>query len=136
MTCKHACQKLNCCSKVARKLPSGGPEIPPKNQQKSKPGTPRSPFLCSQVPLNRSMVPQGAKMDATSMPNDTFWAPKLITSAPKITVDCKTRDSATAYKHQRTNRNFSRETKKRIQPTTGRSNRGRRHGRSLQISIC
>ena len=85
MTCKHACQqKYSLCSKMAAPKP-------PKNRQKSMPGTPRSPFLCSQVPLKRSMVHQGAKLDATSMPNDTFWEPKLTTTA-----DCKTRDSETA----------------------------------------
>ena len=35
------------------------------------------------APLDRLMVPKGAKVGATSMPLDTFWAPKLTTSAPE-----------------------------------------------------
>ena len=32
----------------------------------------RTPILLSQVPLDRSMIPQDAKVDATGMPNYTF----------------------------------------------------------------
>ena len=39
--------------------------------------TPGSPFLCSQVPLDRPMFPQDVKVEAAGMPNDRFWPPKL-----------------------------------------------------------
>ena len=51
-----------------------------------------NPFLCSQVPLDRLIVPQGAKVHATGMQNDVFWLPTLTTSAARITANCKTRD--------------------------------------------
>ena len=83
--------------------------------------TPRSPFLCSQVPLDRSMVAQGAKVDATGRPNDTLGAAKLATFAPKITVNCKTLGIETTTGHQRTSTNFSREIWKNLQTATSQS---------------
>ena len=56
-------KKHNCLSKVPNKLPNWGPEIDPKSM-KIQAWTPRSPFLCSQVPLDRRMVTQGAKVEA------------------------------------------------------------------------
>ena len=50
-----------------------------------------SPFLCSQVFLDRSMVPQNAKVDATGMPNDTFWVPKNYNIRSRN--HCQKRDS-------------------------------------------
>ena len=56
------------------------------------------------------MIPQGAKVQASGMPNDTFghqnWQ---TTSAPQITVSCKTRDIETPSGRQRTSIKFSRE---------------------------
>ena len=63
-------------------------------------------------PMDRSMVPESAKVGATSMPNDTFWATKLTTSAPKIMVNCKTSVIETASRHRT---NFSREMKINIE---------------------
>ena len=47
-------------------------------------------------------VPQDAKAGAEGMPNNTSWTPKLIPSAPEISI-------ATACGHQRSSTNCSRE---------------------------
>ena len=57
-------------------LSKWGPKIDPKSI-KIKACTPRSPFLCSQVLLDRPMFTQDVKVEAAGMPNDMFWAPKL-----------------------------------------------------------
>ena len=99
------------CSKTAKQLSPCGPEIRPKSTE-IQAWTPRYPFLCSEVPLDRSMA---------SMPNHIFWAPKLTTSAPQIIVNCRPCDIETAFRHQRTSTNFRREIRKRIQQTTNPS---------------
>ena len=48
-------------SKVPKKLSKQGPEIDLKSI-KTQAWTPRSPFLCSKVPLDRPKVPQDAKV--------------------------------------------------------------------------
>ena len=63
--------------------------------------------------------PQGAKLGATSMPNDTFWAPNFTESAPIFAMNLKTRDVETASRHQRASTHFGRDTSKNIQQTTG-----------------
>ena len=75
--------KQNTC--VAPKLPNNYQNAVPKSTPKSTEipaWTARSHLLSSQVPLDRSRIPQGAKADATSMPKDTFGEPKLTTPAP------------------------------------------------------
>ena len=47
---------------------------------------PNVSFLEPQVPLDRPMVPQGAKVEAQSMPKDWFWAPEVTISVSKIKV--------------------------------------------------
>ena len=79
--------------------------------------TRRFPFLCSEVPLDRWVAPQDARVDATRMSNDMFRAPRLTTSAPKIAE----RDIETACRHQRANTNFSRRIQKIIPRTTSPS---------------
>ena len=48
-------------SKVPKKRSKQGPEIDLKSI-KTQAWTPRSPFLCSKVPLDRPKVPQDAKV--------------------------------------------------------------------------
>ena len=67
VTWKQALQKHLFWSKVPKKLSKRGPEIHPISI-KIKAWIPRSPFLCSQVPLDRPMVSQGA----TGLPNVRF----------------------------------------------------------------
>ena len=118
---RHA-KKHNCCAKVDQKRPNGGSEILPKSIE-IQAWTPKISFRVLPSPPASRDGPQGAKLGATSMPNDTFWAPNLTTSAPQFTVNWKTRDDETrddetASRHQRASTHFSRDISKSIQQTT------------------
>ena len=41
------------------------------------------------MPLDLLMVSQGAKVEAPGMPNDWFWAPKVMKISPKATQNCQ-----------------------------------------------
>ena len=117
VTCKHACQKTQLLFKSWPKTSKWRPRNPSKID--------RNPSLDPKVPLRVLPSPpasldgpQGAKLDATSMPNDTFWAPNLTESAPTFSVNLKTRDVETASRHQRASIHFSRDIPKSIQRTT------------------
>ena len=86
LTCKHAGQKPNFCSKVGQTRLNGGPEILPKSIE-IQAWNPKVSFRVLPSPPASLDGPQRAKLDATSMPNDTFWAPNLTTSAPQFTVN-------------------------------------------------
>ena len=67
-----------------------------KNQKQTENDThlslgPKVSFLVLPSALDRSMAPQGAKVEATGMPNHRFCAPKVPSSAPDahtIPADC------------------------------------------------
>ena len=107
----------NSCSKVEQKLPNGGPKIPPKSIE-IQAWNPKVSFRVLPSPPASLDGPQGAKLGATSMPNDTFWAPNLTESAPIFAMNLKTRDVETASRHQRASTHFSRDISKNIQQTT------------------
>ena len=65
----------------------------PKRSTEIQTWIPRSPFLFSQVPLERSMVSQGAKWRQQACRMTRFAHKKLKTSALQITTNCETRDT-------------------------------------------
>ena len=99
------------------KRQNGGPEILPKSIE-IQAWTPKVSFRVLPSPPASLDGRQGAKWGATSMPNTTFWAPKLTESAPTFSVNLKTRDVETASRHQRASKHFSRDVSKNIQQTT------------------
>ena len=72
VTCEHAQQKSTFLCPSNQQISKCDPEIHPQSTE-IEALTPIPAFLCFEVPLDLSMVPQGAKVDAASMPNDTFW---------------------------------------------------------------
>ena len=93
------------------------PKSPPKSKE-IKAWTPRSSFLCSQAPLDRSMVPK---------------VQKRTQSPCQITVNGKICDIETTSSHQRTSTNLSRAIRKRYEHNNKQMQRGQRRGRSLKI---
>ena len=76
VTCKHACQKTQL---LCQSWPKTSIEI--------QAWTPKVSFRVLPSPPASLDGPLGAKLGATNMPNDTFWAPNLTTSAPQFTVN-------------------------------------------------
>ena len=87
-TWKQAWTKTPIFVQGCQKASKWDPEIDRKSI-KIQAWTPRSPFLCFQVSLDRPMAPQGAKVEAPGLPNDRFWAPKVTVSVSKMIVICK-----------------------------------------------
>ena len=110
-------KKPNFCSKVGQKRSNGSPEIHPKSIE-IQAWNPKVSFRVLPSPPASLDGPPGAKLDATSMLNNTFWASNLTTSAPQFTMNWKTPDVETASRHQRASTHFSRDISKNIQQTT------------------
>ena len=78
--------RRTCLSKVLNKLSKWGPDIDTKSV-KAQARAPRCPFLCSKAPLDRPMVPQGAKVEAPGLSNDRLAKMTILIS--KVTVPQK-----------------------------------------------
>ena len=103
-----------------------------QNQQKIQAWTPKSPFLCSQVPLDHPMVPQDAKVEAPCMPNDMFLPPKVTISVSRITDICKRVTWKLTSRNQRASTHFSREIKKQTRNQTSKNQQASNQGFGTQ----
>ena len=81
MTCKHACQKTQLLFQSWPKTFDWRPEIPPKSTE-IQACNPKVSFLVLPSPPASLDGPQGAKVHATSIPNDTFRATNLAPWGP------------------------------------------------------
>ena len=85
--CKHVCQKTYFCSKVGLKNVQVAAPKSFQNRQNSS-LEPQDLLPCAtKSPNIARWSPPGAKLDATSMLNNTFWIPNLTTSALQFTVN-------------------------------------------------
>ena len=87
VTCKHACQKTQLLYQSWPKTSKWRPRNSPKIDGNQSLDPPKVSFHVLPSPPASLDGPQGAKLDATSMPNYTFWTSNLTTSAPQFTVN-------------------------------------------------
>ena len=98
------------------KLAKGSQNVVPKSTQNPKESKPAPESLSScapKCPWIARWSPKVQKWRQPRMPNDTLWAPQMTTSAPQVTVTCKTHGIETTPGQQRTSANFIRKTLER-----------------------
>ena len=92
--------------------------------------------IITQKMLQEVLNLQLSLLGATSMPNDTFWAPNLAESAPTFTMNLQTRDVETASRHQRASTHSSRDISKTSNKLQAKSKGAGGMGEALRYIIC